>query len=179
MSTNFNTGTTSGQSGVLGSRLQRLGKWQKQDSYVLGGKVSFNDYLITQGFNTKKVYGTLEKDLGYSSGSLSMARSVCSNDDSNEILFQDANGSFAQINFDDFKYEIKSERQVTSAFTDWTNGRPYDAYKVDQGGFTFYQLFNTGSGDGSRDSIYIDRIKNDLFKWGLTTVVQTEYGGYA
>ena len=172
MSVNFNSGTNS-----FSMRLQLLEQRHQKDELWLGAQSSLFGYCVTQGLNTDKVLNSIERDTGYSTGSLSWGRSVSSNDDNDSILFLDNSGSFLEADLAKGTFEHKSERQVTSSFTDWTYGRPYDAYKMDQSGFTFYQLFNSGLNDGNQDSIYLNRVKNDMFKWGLTTVVQMEYGG--
>ena len=174
MSVNFNSNVSVGQTGSLDTRMQLLEQRHKKDELWLGGSSSLFGYCETQGIRTDRVLNRIENNMGYENGSLSWGRSVTDYDNPNAVLFQDAFGSFAELNTNKGTFEIKSEKQVTSAFCDWSQGRPYDAYTLDQGGFSFYQFFASGLGDGQLDSIYLDRFKNPLFKWGLTRIIQQE-----
>lgn len=176
MAVNFGSSVNVGQTGSFGTRVQLIEQRHQKDELWLGGESSIYGYSITQGLDDAKLLNRIEQDTGYAKGSLSWGYSVVSNDDKDSILFRDNNGSFLETNFKDNFFEIKSERQITSTFCDWSYGRPYDAYKMDQGGFTFYQLFNSGSGDGIQDSIFLNRVKNDMFRWGLTSIMQYEIG---
>ena len=176
MSINFNSSASVGQSGSFDQRMQLLEKRHQKDEVWLGGSSSLFGYCVTQGINTDNVLTRIEDNMGYSEGSLSWGRSIVNNDNDSAVLFQDSNGSFAEVNFSKNLFEIKSEQQITSSICDWSKGRPYDGYSLTQAGFTFYQLFNSGSGDNKQHSIFLDRIDLDNFRWGLTSFIQMETG---
>lgn len=173
MAVNFGTGASVGQTGSYDPYVQvNIARCQKDQ--IRQGKCSFKSYAVLEGLNYDNLLNRIESNMGYEKNSLSWGRSVVDNDDCNCMLFQASNGTFAEADFKNNFFEIKSERQITSAFCDWSQGRPYDAYSLSQSGFTFYQLFSTGLGDSQQDSIYYNRFKNPLFRWGLTSIMQLE-----
>ena len=176
MSINFNsnTGGVVGQSGQFGAQMQVLQNRHAKDELWLGGSSSLFGYCVTQGLNTDGIMRTLEQDMGYNTGALTWGKSVSNNYDSNNILLQDANGNFVDMDLSKNTYQIKSEKNIVEEAGLKTSD--YDKLKLDQGGFSFYKFVNTGLGDGKVDYTGFFRVQMDNLKWGLTSVILSEIG---
>ena len=175
MSINFNssTGGVVGQTGQFSTQLQVLQNRHAKDELWLGAPSTLYGYCVTQGLNTDKVLSGLEQDMGYKSNSLSWGKSVASNYDTNDILFQDANGNFVEMNLSKNTYQIKSEKNIVEEAGLKTSD--YDKLVFDQGGFSFFKFVRTGRGDGVRDFTGFFRQQMENLRWGLTSVILSEY----
>jgi len=179
---NRTSGTYAGQTGEL-SKAYDVQNRRYQKNQSVFGRCSFYGNLIMNGVNEEKYLQREEKAMGYEKGSLSWGNSVASDEDENEILFQDSKGNFTIMDFDNGTYSIQSEKTLTESFGfDWSNGKPYDVMTIDQGGLNFYDYVSTGLGDGVQDSFGIYNTKMSNIKWGKTSYIQqeldTSYWGY-
>ena len=111
MSYNYNSNVNS-----CYKRLQLEQQRHKKDELWLGAKSSLIGWAITQGLDTDRFVKDIENAAGCQSGSLSIGRSVVSNDDLDSILFLDNSGSFLEADFEKGTFEHKSERHREVSF---------------------------------------------------------------
>ena len=176
MAVNFSSNPPVGQTGKLGTEYEvQYRRYQKNQEVF--GEADFYGNMVCMGINEDKVLCRFEDDMGYTPGSLSWGRSVESNDNKNEMLFKDAYGNYAQVNFDKNFYEIKNEKTLVTEMGIWdpqSNGKPYDIMTLDQGGVKFYEFKSTGTQtDGQQGYDF----RNELYlgnKWGLTSFYNYE-----
>ena len=137
-----------------------------------GEKISKFDYLELNGYNPDNVLDIYANAAGYQNGSISWSKSVSSNENDHDVLFQDKNGNYLEMNMDKGTYVVKSEKNIVEEAG--LKMSQYDKLTLDQGGFTFLKFFKSGLGDGVKDYVGFFRQKMDNLKWGLTSVIYTE-----
>ncbi|MBQ7450329.1 hypothetical protein IJS77_02835 [bacterium] len=177
MSLYFNSlnGGIVGQTGTLNSGwLANLQARQSRDEdNIYGGETaSLYDYSVMNGYRTDTLADAIANSAGYQNGSIDFSRSVTNNNNDHNVLFQDKNGNFLDIDFDKGTFAVKSEKNIVEEAGLKMN--QYDKLTLDQGGFTFIKFIKSGLGDGIRDYIGFFRQKMDNLVWGATSVIYSE-----
>lgn len=183
MVNSISNNTSVGQTGDLGSEYDVQWSRFKTRSRVLG-TTDFKSNLFLNGVDGDRVLQNIENHIegddfdgnGQKEDLLSWDRYLQSDDNRNDILFQSKdNKLFTDVNFNIDKYEVMDERSFTEKLgLDWSGGKPYDTFSIDQNKINFYEFVFDGIGDGTQANEVFDLSKFTNSRWGIQSYTLRE-----
>lgn len=166
-----------GKTGTLGDEYDVQSKRIKIMNNALGASGDFKSTLALNSVDTAAVLQKIENHVegndtsgdGTTGNLLNWNSYLASDDKPNDVLFESSNDKmFTNVNFDQGNYDIMDEKGFTTKLgMDWSNGKPYDVFKVNQNKIDFYDFTFGGTGDGDQANEVFDLSKFDNARWGL------------
>lgn len=165
-----------GKTGDLGNEYDI--QWTRfQARGRLTGAKDFKSNLFLNGIDGDVVLQQIENHIegsdangnGKDGDLLSWDKYLESNDKKNDLLFQSSdNKTYTNVNFNAGTYDIMDEKGFTEKLgMSWENGKPYDAFEINQNKINFYDFVFGGVGDGNQMNTEINLTQFDNARWGL------------
>ncbi len=172
-----------GKTGDLGTEYDVQWSRFKTRQRVLGFK-DFKSNLFLSGVDGNVVLQKIENHIegdeakgnGVDADLLDWDKYLESNDKKNDILFQGKdNKTFTNVDFNNDSYAVMNERGFSEKIgMSWKNGKPYDAFEINQNKINFFEFQFGGLGDGNQLNEVINLEGFDNARWGLQNYVIRE-----
>lgn len=163
-----------GQTGSLGREWAIQNSRRNNIERLYGTQIDLYSNLILTGVNDDKVIDKIELDIEGltetdSGDLLNWDNSLWSAGSADDRVFQnDKQNLFTHTDLRKGTYEVMDEQSFTEALgMDWSGGKPYDVFEINNNTINFYDFVFAGTDDGNQENVIFNLNELTEARWGI------------